>query len=166
MMKRITLLTTLVAVACSDGSIPTSGEDPGSRLAVYSGPSQVTLAKSAYSGFREASRLVIRDAASWRRVWPVINGPVEPMPPVISPDFGEEIAVVVALGIRRSGGFAIQVDSVARYELGAVIYVTTMAPGRNCVTTGVMTSPVHAVRVPRIEGRVAWRERAVVLACG
>lgn len=166
MLKRIAILPLLATIACSSGATPTSGEDPGARLDVYAGPSQVTLVESAYSGFREATRLVVRDLATWERVWPVLNGRVEPMPPVIAPDFGEEIAVVAALGVRRSGGFAVHVDSVARHELGAVIYVTTITPGPTCITTGVMTSPVHAVRVPRIEGRVAWRVRSVVVACG
>lgn len=167
-MSKRTLPVILIALAACGGTpaVAPSSDDPGALIALYAGSAQTTLASSAYSGFRDSTRLVVRDRTAWTRVWSAINGAVEPMPPVPAVDFGEEMVIVAALGQRRSGGYAIQIDSVARHELGAVIYVTKSAPGRNCLTTQAITSPVHAVRVPRIEGRVAWRERATVATCG
>lgn len=164
MLKRSLLLLAVLACGAPSAAVAPT-DDPGVRLDVYAGAAHATLLASDYSGLKDSLRLVVRDARTWTRVWNAVHAGVTPAPRVVAPDFGEEIAVVAALGQRRTGGYGIRVDSVARHAAGAVVYVTTTAPGRNCLTTQALTSPVHAVRVPRIEGRVAWRQRAVVENC-
>jgi hypothetical protein len=108
---------------------------------------------------------VIRDAAEWPEVWSRIHGEQVPPPPIVQPDFDTEMAVVAAMGEKASGGFDIVVDSVTRHERGAIVYITEHSPGSGCMTTGALTQPVHAVRAPRTDGTIWWRERSVMDNC-
>lgn len=153
------------ALSCAEPTARPPADDPGARLDVFVPPANLTLVKSEHSGLNDSTRLVVRDRATWETLWASIHASVTPAPPVLAPDFGEELAVVVALGERPSGGHEIRVDSVTRHERGLVVYVTKTEPGSGCFTTGVIVHPVHAVRVPRVVGAVRFRETMEATAC-
>jgi hypothetical protein len=125
----------------------------------------VTLAKQSYSGITARERLVIRDATEWPAMWSRIHGAETPPPDVVQPDFNTEMAIVAAMGEKTSGGFDIVIDSVTQHERGSIVYVTERSPGTGCMTTGALTQPVHAVRAPKTDGTIWWRERSVVDNC-
>lgn len=119
-------------------------------------------APGAYSGFDKPARLVLRDAAAfaaeWSRAFPGLD------PPAV--DFDRELVVLVALGVRPTGGHAIAVESARSEDEDAIVRVVAVAPGPDCIVTLATTRPVDVVRLPRVPGNVRFEEAAKVEDCG
>jgi hypothetical protein len=163
--RALTFGALLLTGACESGeTVPLDG-DAGPRLSVLVPTQDVTLAQQYYSGMTTRERLVIRSAAEWPATWSRIHGAQTPPSDVVEPDFNTEMAVVAAMGEKPTGGFDIVIDSVTRHERGVVVYVTERSPGPGCMTTQALTQPVHAVRAPRTDGMIWWRERATTENC-
>jgi hypothetical protein len=64
--------------------------------------------------------------------------------------------VVAAQGRQPSGGHQLRIAGVGDPGDALVVDVTEVSPGPGCVTTGVMTSPYHVVRVARSDKPVRF----------
>jgi hypothetical protein len=127
--------------------------------------SAATVAHEYYSGLTDAARLVITDAAGWASAWGQLYAPYQPQPALPEVDFAAQSVLVAALGERSTGGYDIRIDSVLRFEGGTIVYVTTAAPGQNCVTTQALSQPAHLVRLARPVQPVVFQTRASVREC-
>jgi len=129
------------------------------------------IRRSRRSGFYDATRLVVRDSASWRAIWawvvssPVSNAPLLP-PPAEPPavDFARQMVIVVALGQRGCGDETVGVDSLYqdRAGLGLFVIVRTRDEGarpRGMGCAGESVTPVDVVRVPLTVHSVHFVER-------
>ena len=159
------LAVLMIATGCRREATRANDTEAGARLSVFIPTQDLTLAKRANSGITARERLVIRDASEWPAMWSRIHGAESPQPDVVQPDFTKDMAVVAAMGEKSSGGFDIVIDSVTQHERGSIVYVTERSPGANCMATAALTQPVHAVRAPRTDGTIWWRERIVVDNC-
>lgn len=117
------------------------------------------------SGLVEPARAVVRDDALWRATWTAIWSNHWPEPALPAVDFAREMVVVAALGERASGGYAILVDSATVAGGALLVHLRTLSPGPRCYVTAALTQAVDAVRLPRHDGPVAFRERAEVVDC-
>ena len=159
------LVLLIIAGGCRGGASSANSSEEGARLSVFVPSANATLAKESVSGITAHERLVIRDVTEWPAMWARIHGAQNPPPPIVQPDFATEMAVVAAMGEKASGGFDIVIDSVTRHERGSIVYVTEHSPGSGCMTTGALSQPVHAVRAPKTDGTIWWREGNVVDNC-
>lgn len=107
----------------------------------------------------------MRDAAAWRDTWTRLTARTGP--PVAQPqvDWAREMVLVATLGRRRSGGYAIRIESIRREGGELVAEVTQTAPGPRCGETAALTAPADVVIVPRSDAAVRWRVRDVVADC-
>lgn len=154
-VSRSTLL--VGAVAC--------GADPAASPAIVSGPGIAELYAASHSGLRASQRTVISDDTEWSSTWDAINADVNPAPPRPAVDLTKQAVIVVALGERHTGGFAIRVDSVRPVEGGRQVFVTTIKPGASCMTTQAMTQPVHVVTVPATAGSIRFADAETTNDC-
>ena len=107
---------------------------------------------------------VFRDRASWDAAWAQLNnGMVAPDLPAV--DFTTSSVVLVAIGQRRSAGSEVRVGAIERRGADAVVHYTVTEPAPGCVTAQMLTSPVVAVRVPRIAGAVRFERETVRRPC-
>jgi hypothetical protein len=111
------------------------------------------LAAEIYSGVREARREVLRDADSWQKLWDQTQNARRIAPPV---DFERQMVLFVALGERRTGGYAIEIVRAEVVEGTLVVHVKETAPKPGAIATMALTAPLHAVAVPRSELPVRW----------
>jgi hypothetical protein len=158
------LLVTALTLGCRDAASPPLGAPAlGARVAA---DSPVPIAHAYSSGLGDSARLVIADSATWAAIWAQVYAGLQPRPALPAVDFRTQRVLLAALGQRNSGGYDIRIDSVVRFTLGSVAYVTTTAPGRACVTTQAFTQPVDLVRVaPPPVAPVVFAQQAVVRAC-
>jgi hypothetical protein len=168
--SRATLLLA-AATACCAGSDAAGGADlqqpvaPDNQQAV----SVTRLASGAdpltyYSGITDATRLVVRDAATWAATWRRIWSATQPAPPLPPVDFQGEMVIVAGLGSRPSGGHSIAVESAYREGTTLHIVVRTETPGSSCLLSTALTAPVDVARVPRADD-VRFRDRNVTRSC-
>lgn len=115
--------------------------------------------------------MVIRDRETWFDVWKQIHRPgptgdtyptMLPMPEI---DFSRAMLVVVTMGERPTGGYAIIVDGVHEHAKQIEIVVRSVSPGRGCIETQSLTQPVDIVQLPKREGSIVFRDLEVVTQC-
>jgi hypothetical protein len=146
-------LPILVAASCGHGG----GTAQESREIVVK-----RLVRQAASGFERPEQRIVRDPAEWQRTWAQLRSPEATAPDV---DFQREMVVVVAAGRRNSGGFDIAVQAVHARAHHLEVVVRTTEPGEGCVVTGLLTSPVDVVVLPRSSLPVRFRLLTRVEPC-
>ena len=156
--------TTALCAGCRDVAGPEVA-DLGPRVSAWVPDSAAVLGHGYYSGFTTAARAVVSDAGTWAATWDRFLGSLEPKPPVPSVDFGADRVLVVAMGLRFTGGFDIGIDSVVGCQAGTTVYLTARSPGPSCFTTQALTQPAQLVRVRRPVEPVTFQERDVVTPC-
>ena len=167
MRVRLVFASAMLAVpACSSPSAPVADEVPADAVAIIPNDfSEAIQGMRYFSGFDERARLVIRDRETWTRVWlrATTTASSRPLPQV---DFEQHMIIFAAMGLKRSGGYAIRIEQL--YQRGNDVYavVREIAPGRTCSVTDMLTAPVTAALVPRTSGRVYFVERTSVHVCG
>jgi protease stability complex PrcB-like protein len=129
------------AAACA-GAGPSAGSDAQ--------PIIQTVISETHSGLAEARRAVIRDAASWARLWSEIHAGRIPAPALPAVDFEREMLIAVASGTRPTGGFSIQVTGVTTRGDRLEIAVLERCPDADAIVTMALTQPVAVVRVAKL----------------
>jgi hypothetical protein len=125
----------------------------------------VEEATTPVSGIRDARRLVITDRATWQAFWDDFHSTVVPKPEPPAIDFDARMVIAATLGERTSGGYAISVPEVAREGDALYVVIEEAAPGTDCVTATVMTTPAVAVSVPAPGARsCSWSARSRIPA--
>ena len=95
-------------------------------------------------------------ATNWQDVWAVIHANQADPPPVPTVDFARETVLVVLLGDRPTGGYAVEVTAVRRVAGGFEADVAVTAPGPEDMVTQAFTSPWTAVAIPFAQARVRF----------
>jgi hypothetical protein len=142
---------------------------------LYAGDSARVVHRARNTGFVDATRLVVRDSATWRAVWArlLARGDPRRAPPPADPptiDFERELVVVLAQGLQGDCSEGIAVDSVYRVGQGpdVVVVVRQRAVLGPCGCLTYLREHAVAVRVPheRVEElRLRFEERPVENVC-
>ena len=155
-----------VAVAALYGGLRAAPAGAQGAVLVGAADSAAHVYRGERSGFADAARLVVRDAATWRRVWAVLAaGRADSLapPPV---DFRRELLIVAAFGARPSAGHRVAIDTVRRGDFAVEAVVRSVEPAAGCAAAFALVQPVDVVRVPRTERPVAFAERRAAAPCG
>jgi hypothetical protein len=112
----------------------------------------VAIGDGSSSRLQKPTGLVVKSRARWKTLWRAL-GAGGKLPPV---DFSRHMLVVASQGRQPSGGHQLRIAGVGDTGDALVADVTEVSPGPGCVTTGVITSPYHVVRVPRSDQPVRF----------
>lgn len=144
-----------VAAGCAGNGIDEEDGLPAGAVVV---PSSRVVSEQ-YSGIEARTRRAIRTEGEWAAFWAEVYEGRSPPPARPDIDFGDEVVIVAAMGQRRTGGHAIEVDRVYQTPAGLVAEVVETSPAPDCVLSQAITAPVHAVRVPVTGRQVRFVER-------
>ena len=114
----------------------------GRQLQVVSRDSISVLLTLDASPFAQPLRQVIRDTATFARLWRQSEG--RKPPPRI--DFRMEDVIVVALGRRSMGGFEIRVREIRSTPAEVSVYLDLLEPGAECPVAAEVQAPAALVR--------------------
>ncbi len=151
------LLMLILLPACSD-----SVTGPGTDIAFQ------VIGVGYYSLYKAQGALVVRDAATWAQVLPNLDlrtGPGGAPGPAPTIDFSKEMALIVCLGGRSSGGYDVRVDQVLDGGSEIVAKAAEEAPGPNCAVTLAFTAPLVVVVIPQDARPVRLEWSKTVRAC-
>jgi len=105
-------------------------------------------------------RLVIKSRDEFSDFWKRLTAPVPPgrwVPPLPEIDFSKEMIVVAAMGSRPSSGYLIFIDGACEVEGQVEVFVSSVES--TCgAELGVVTAPADAVRLPRSDLPIVFRE--------
>jgi PrcB C-terminal len=126
-----------------------------------------TVAKDDGAASRLTARtgLVIRGERRWKRTWRKLTATMKPRPRRPHVDFSRHMLLVAVQGRQPSGGHATTITGVGDTGGRLIVDVRDVSPGPRCITTGVMTSPFHVVRVRRSRDRVSFQRHPVERDC-
>ena len=125
----------------------------------------LTMLRESSSGVTQRRRGVIQTPDEWAVFWNQVYSTRSPVPAVPAIDFAQNTVIVAAMGQRSSGGYVIDFPDMGRVGNDYHVVVRETSPGSNCATTGALSQPVVATRVPRTIGRVSFIERAEQQRC-
>ncbi len=119
-----------------------------------------------YFGFPtdKALRLVIKNQDQYNEFWKQFTAPIQPgnwIPPRPEIDFSKEMVIVSAMGQRPSSGFMTVIDGACEANGQAEIFITNVEDVRCGGVFLVITHPADAVRIPRTDLPVVFREREI-----
>ena len=72
-------------------------------------------------------------------------------------DFENSMILLVTMGEKTSGGYKIKIDSIVENEKTIVVTVLETSPGKNCMTTSVMTYPHQIVELKKSTKEVVFK---------
>ena len=152
---RIAVPVLALAVAACSSQTPQSPSDPAFRV-VKSGSYGREATDAALAAQSKPSVLIATTAADYRRLWTTFVDEGD-APPI---DFPSERAVFLLLGMRRTGGYAIEPQRVAIDGETLVVDAPVQRPSAGGLSTQALTAPwtVIAVKGPAFRG-VRWRDR-------
>lgn len=171
----LVLLFAGAAQGCSsattvDNDIEDRSGDVATAPAVPAGAIPVAFqeipgARTQISTHVDPSRVVIRDAPAWETFWQGIVANIAPRPAAPAIDFGRHLVFAAAMGQRPSGGYTIRIDSVFVSQGTVYAVVRATSPGPACGVAAVLTAPVAAVLIDRVDGPVRFVERRETAGC-
>lgn len=155
---------TWLGLALLAGFATTAAPDPGLRPR----PAEVDmdadsllpareLGKGAYGGPAAPLERVIASPSELEAAWPAA--------PSLEIDFDREMLVLVALDERRTGGYSVEIKAVSLNEDRLVVEYVERRPDLRCPTLQVITTPYHAVAVPRAEATPRFDRAIEILGC-
>ncbi len=111
-------------------------------------PGYEVLARGQQSAIRVPLARAITDPALWADLWAALTANQADPPARPEVAFDEETVVVLLLGERRTGGYAVRIDRVhdRRSEVEVVVEVQRPAPGD--MVTQALTSPYFIATIP------------------
>lgn len=104
----------------------------------------VGMGTGAATTFPAQFNRVLGDDASWKDLLAKLAGTAS-----ASVDFASELVLAVGLGIRSSGGYAVEVKRVDLVAGSVVVSYLETTPGEGCTAPAVMTAPWHAVKIAK-----------------
>jgi hypothetical protein len=162
-------LVTILALACAGSAEPPRGRRPAPVSASAPAPAALeTIVQRSVPGQSGGEiRQVARDEASWRALWAELRQgasadllPEEP--PAV--DFSRDMVVVAAMPT-QSCVSQVTVRSVVQGRGGVVVSLLEAPPAPNCRCM-VASRPLHAVRLPRLEGAARFVAERGQTPCG
>jgi hypothetical protein len=117
-----------------------------------------SLAKGAFSGITDARQQVIKDAASWEKLWKQNAVSLEPAAKVPAVDFTKEMVIAVTMGTKRTGGYAIEIVRVEAADAALKIFVRRTSPPPGALTVQALSAPYHFVAVPKSDLKPEFAE--------
>lgn len=126
-----------------------------SEPAADAAPGELEQWAGQHGGVSAASHRVLRDTAAWDAFW---QGVEVPAPRAFHP--AREQAVAVFIGERRTGGYAVRIESAEPRDGRLVVTYRESTPPRGTMVMQALTSPWALVVVPRSDLPVDVRSSA------
>jgi hypothetical protein len=113
-----------------------------------------TIARGSQSNIDAPRQSVVRTQGEWEALWRAHDYD-KPAPTV---DFSKEMVVAVFMGSRPTGGYGVEITSVAERNGALVVSYRERSPSPGAIAAQVLTFPFHIVAVPRRAGDVKFEK--------
>jgi len=163
-MKVFSLMILIVLFSCSS-SKDAGSSDKKPSVTTTKKMEFESIAKGTNSEFVKKQNQVITKIEDLDKAWSVaFAGAVRSKPvPVI--DFETQMVLLVALGERTNGGYAIKLNEIREKDKYIEVDVVESQPGKTCVTPSVIVYPYEIVVVEKSEKEVVFKDLQQIIAC-
>jgi hypothetical protein len=112
-----------------------------------------TVSQDDQSGVERRREVIVRTEGEWQALWKEHRP--DATPPQI--DFSKSMVIGIFLGFRNTGGYSVAITAIERRGDDVVVSWKESKPGRDDVTSQVLTFPHHVVRTERLDGKIVFR---------
>jgi hypothetical protein len=117
-------------------------------------PSFRTVERGSQSNVDSASKVVVRSAAEWTKLWKAHDFD-KPEPRV---DFEKEMVVGVFMGSRPTAGYTVEILSLADRDGTLVVSYREASPRPGTMAAQVLTFPYHLIATAKRSGEVKFEK--------
>lgn len=153
-MKFLYLIIASILIACS-ASKPTTFQEKNINY--------VVIKEGTNSGFTQFGKYFIAKQSAMPIIWDSIYVNYMKQDPLPEIDFEKNEVYLVAMGEQNSGGYKINVESVTETKKEVVVTIVSTKPGKDCMTTSVITYPYQLFLIPKPNKSVRfnWIEKII-----
>jgi len=105
---------------------------------------------------------VVRASDEWERLWQELEGRRQPVPPTPVVDWVTSMVLVFTIGGRPSGGFSASIQRVECDGQVLRVFACEQQPNPTLPAPCVVSSPFHAVTIPRSDLPVELVQRVEI----
>lgn len=109
-------------------------------------------------------RLVIKNREEFSDFWKRLTSRVSPgrwVPPMPEIDFSKETIVVSAMGTRPTSGYGTMIDGACEVDGQVEVFISNIEDPCSGAQLQVLTAPADAVRIPRTDLPIVFRETEI-----
>ena len=106
------------------------------------------IVDGGFSLLNEAGVQIVRD----RPTWDTIAAKLRVDPATGNLNFASEMALVVLLGERPTGGYSVRIERIEKRDATFEVSAVEERPHASCIVSQVITSPFAVVAVAKSEG--------------
>ena len=99
------------------------------------------LEQGSHSNINEKKNIIIYDQMELNEVYNILNRTIVPKKEIPGIDFSENMVVISCLGEKTTGGYAIEIDSIAVTNKNLIVHLKEIRPKPGEMVTTVLTSP-------------------------
>ncbi|HLY09382.1 MAG TPA: protease complex subunit PrcB family protein [Planctomycetota bacterium] len=132
--------------------LPVNLQEPGESVPF------TILDKGASSGFQSPREMFVSSQKDWAETWAMRLGaaPTKKALPVV--DFERDVAIVAAVGMQNTGGYAIEITRIVRTKDAIEIFVKRSSPPEGTKPGGGATAPFVLARMKKPDRPVTFRD--------
>ena len=124
---------------------PDAAEDP---LMYTDGVDWEVIASGQQSAVRVPAAGAITNEVALADVWRALFANRTPVPPIPAVDFAHETVIVLLLGERRTGGYAVRITEIIEYDRMVEVRVGVETPAPDEMVIQVLTAPYTVATIP------------------
>jgi PrcB C-terminal len=119
------------------------------------------------NGFRQLTEIVIRDQATWTRIWSqgfcAGQTSCNSNPPNI--DFSSETVIAVFQGWKASSGYNVRILGADHKGHEMIVHVEVTEPGPYCLGLAILTYPFDIVSIPDTRFTIVFDSTTIATSC-
>ncbi len=118
-----------------------------------------------FSAVDDKREVLINNNEQYQSLMNEVYKNLDQMPRIPVIDFTKYSIIAVFIGPRSNGGFMVAIDSINEGSNSISDNVTETTPGKNCVTTEVITKPFTIVKIPKTDKKPVFKTKQIVKDC-
>ncbi|MBL4669617.1 MAG: protease complex subunit PrcB family protein [Flavobacteriales bacterium] len=117
------------------------------------------------SGYQNSENILINNQSELDSAWLKIFSNYLRKPPIPSYDFNTTQLALIAMGEKPNGAYKINVTSVVDFGEKTVVTIAETIPGKSCLTTSVISSPVQLIKFPKQTNEINFIRTQQIKEC-
>jgi hypothetical protein len=155
-MKRIATITlSIILISCS----ATKTQESNKTI-----PFKV-VDKNSNGGFQELTQEIYTNQTAFEKAWKLAWSNFSDPTPAPIVDFNKEMVVLVALGMRKNGGYQLKINSVREETNEIMVDYTETTPNPKCTYSQSIVFPYEFISFAKTNKKVSFKVAKQVGSC-
>ncbi|MBI2280054.1 MAG: protease complex subunit PrcB family protein [Bacteroidetes bacterium] len=153
--KQFLLLLSVILISCTSTK----------KVATNSSITFKTIDKNTNGGFQELTQEVYTNHTAFEKAWKLAWSNFSDPTPAPIVDFNNDVVVLVALGMRKNGGYQLKINSVSEEANEIMVDYTETTPNPKCTYSQSIIFPYEFISFSKTSKKVVFKSSSNVGEC-